>query len=62
MPDPPKTTPHSDIDGIHRGEKRNSKVAADLGQSAGALEQAKEEAVARPEYQDDEVNREDRTG
>jgi hypothetical protein len=62
MPKPPKATPHSDIDGVHQEEERNTKVAADLGQSGAALERAKDEAVARPETKDDVPNRDDRTG
>ena len=61
MAKPPKSTPHSDIEGVHQEEARNTDVASDLGQSAGALEHAKDEALARPEYQDDEPDREDRT-
>jgi hypothetical protein len=61
MPKPPAATPHSDIDGVHREEKRNTDVASDLGQSGGSLEHAKDEAVARPEYRDDVENRDDRT-
>jgi hypothetical protein len=62
MSEPPKATPHSDIDGVHQEEERNTKVASDLGQSGGALEQAKDEGVARPKYSDDAPNRDDRTG
>ena len=62
MSQPPKATPHSDIDGVHQEEERNTKVAADLGQSGGALEQAKDEAVARPEYSEERPGRDDRSG
>ncbi len=61
MAKPPKATPHSDIDGIHQDEKPNAEVASDLGQSAGVLEDAKQEATARPEYVDNKGNKEDRT-
>lgn len=62
MAKPPKATPHSDIDGVHQEEVENTEVAADLGQSAGALKRAKQGSIARPEYKDDEPGREDRTG
>jgi hypothetical protein len=61
MPKPPKATPHSDIDGVHRDEVRNTDVASDLGESAGALDDAKEKSVGRPEYSEDQPNRDDRT-
>lgn len=61
MSKPPKATPHSDIDGVHQEEERNTKVAADLGQSGAALEQAKDLAVARPEHSEDQPNRDNRT-
>ena len=61
MAKPPKATPHSDIDGVHQEEARNTDVASNLGQSGGSLERAKDEAVARPEYHDDQPDREERT-
>ena len=62
MPKPPKATPHSDIDGVHQDEVRNTDVAAGRGEDAGTLDEAKDEAVARPPYTDDRKNRDDRTG
>ena len=62
MPKPPKATPHSDIDGVHQDEVRNTDVAAGRGESAGTLDRAKDGAVARPVYVDDEKNSDDRTG
>jgi hypothetical protein len=62
MPKPPKATPHSDIDGVHQDEVPNTDVAARRHESAGTLEDAKNEAVARPEYVDDGKDRDDRTG
>ena len=62
MAQPPKATPHSDIDGVHQDEARNTDVAAGRGESAETLDAAKDEAVARPEYRDDRRNRDDRTG
>jgi hypothetical protein len=61
MTKPPKSTPHSDIDGIHREEERNTDVAADLGQAGGSLKHAKDESTARPEYRDDAPDRDDRS-
>ncbi len=62
MAKPPKATPHSDIDGIHRDEVRNTDVAAARGESAEELQEAREENIARPEYVDDKKNADDRTG
>ncbi len=62
MPKPPKATPHSDIDGVHRDEVRNTDVAADRGESAGTVQRAKENNAARPDDIDDQPNRDDRTG
>jgi hypothetical protein len=61
MHKPPKATPHSDIDGVHREEVRNTDRAAELGESAEQLARAKDEAVARPEHIDQQGNREDRS-
>ena len=61
MPKPPSATPHSDIDGIHQDEKPNVETASDEGQSAGSLDRAKKESVARPDYSDDRGNKDDRT-
>ena len=62
MAKPPKSTPNSDIDGVHRDEVRNTDVAARKGQSAGALEKARKGATARPEYRDEKKSRDDRSG
>jgi hypothetical protein len=48
MSKPPRSTPHSDIDGVHQNERPNVDVAADLGQAAGVLANAKDKATARP--------------
>ena len=58
MAKPPKTTPHSDIDGVHQEEVKNTEVAADLGQSGAALAKARKQSVARPEHLDKEESRE----
>ena len=61
MPKPPKTTPHSDIDGVHRDEVRNTDRAAEVSEGAEKLARAKDESVGRPEYSDDRKNLEDRS-
>jgi hypothetical protein len=48
MSNPPSSTPHSDIDGVHQNERPNVEVASDLGQAAGVLADAKAQATARP--------------
>ena len=61
MPKPPKSTPNSDIDGVHRDEARNTDIAAKTGQSAGSLERAKKRSPGRPAYIEGE-SRDDRSG
>ena len=61
MTKPPKSTPHSDIDGIHQDERPNTDVAAERGESAADLERAADENAARPDYSEDEGGRDDRT-
>jgi hypothetical protein len=58
---PPKSTPHSDIDGVHRDEKPNVESAVEAGQGTGDLARAADENAARPEYSDDVKNRDDRS-
>lgn len=53
MPKPPEATPHSDLDGVHQDEERNSKVAGERGESGGALKRAHDESQARPPYADE---------
>ena len=62
MVKPPVSTPHSDIDGVHSQERRNTDVAAELGNSAEDLEKSREGNSARPPYADDKENLDDRTG
>ncbi len=61
MAKPPKSTPHSDIDGIHQDERRNTDVAAELGQSAQTLEDVGKERVAKPPIAEDAKHGDDRT-
>jgi hypothetical protein len=58
---PPKSTPHSDIDGVHRNEKPNVESAVEAGQDTEDLALAAKETVARPDYSDDVKNRDDRS-
>ena len=53
MPKPPQTTPHSDIEGVHRDEKRNVDSANDAGQDSSDLERAHDQTPGRPPYSDD---------
>lgn len=61
MSKPPPSSPHSDIDGIHEDEGNNTDLAAKRGESAKELRDAQEGNAARPEYQDDQKNLENRT-
>jgi hypothetical protein len=58
---PPKSTPHSDIDGVHRDEKPNVESAVEAGQDSEDLALAAREDAARPEHSDDVKNRDDRS-
>jgi hypothetical protein len=58
---PPRSTPHSDIDGVHRDEKPNVESAVEAGQDSADLERAAKENAARPDYSDDVKNRDDRS-
>lgn len=61
MTKPPKSTPHSDIDGVHRDEKPNVESAVEAGQGSEDLALAAKENAARPDYADDVKNRDDRS-
>jgi hypothetical protein len=58
---PPKSTPHSDIDGIHEDERPNVDSAIDAGEDSSDLGLAHEETTGRPARTDDPSNREDRS-
>jgi hypothetical protein len=58
---PTKSTPHSDLDGVHRDEKPNVESAIEAGQGTEDLARASEETVARPDYAEDVKNRDDRS-
>ena len=60
MTKPPPSTPHSDLEGVHQDERRNTDVAAELGQSAEDVEHARKQSRARPPV-DDQKSRDDRS-
>jgi hypothetical protein len=51
---PPKSTPHSDIDGVHRDEKPNVETAQETGETTANLELARAEAKGKPPHSDDD--------
>ena len=53
MAKPPKSTPHSDIDGVHQDEKPNVVTAQETGETSADLKLAGKEAKGRPRYSDD---------
>ncbi len=61
MPKPPKTPPHSDIDGINEDEVRSTDAAIAAGQDTEDLARARREAAARPDFSGDRRNRDDRS-
>jgi hypothetical protein len=50
---PPPTTPHSDLDGVHRDEKPNVESAIEAGEDSGDVARAKEQSTARPKTSGD---------
>jgi hypothetical protein len=61
VPKPPQSTPHSDVDGVHRDERRNVDSANDAGQDSGDLGKAHDRSHGRPPYSDDQPARDDRS-
>ena len=61
MSQPPKSTPHSDLEGVHRDEKPNVESATQAGQGTDDLARAAKETAARPDYAEDVKNRDDRS-
>ena len=53
MPKPPKSTPHSDIDGVHRDEKPNTVTAQETGETSADLKLARDQARGRPRRSED---------
>jgi len=58
---PPRSTPHSDLDGVHRDERPNTDTARETGEGAADLARARDEAVGKPRYAEDVRNRDDRS-
>ena len=61
MSQPPKSTPHSDLDGVRRDQKPIVESAVEAGQGMEDLALARDEAAARPEPGEDVKNRDDRS-
>lgn len=53
MTKPPKSTPHSDIDGVHEDERPNIETAREAGQDNEDLARAAKLDKARPPHSDD---------
>jgi len=51
---PPPSTPHSDIDGVHQDEKKNTDTAQETGETAANLELARAEAKGKPPYTEEQ--------
>ena len=62
MSKPPRTPPHSDLDGVREDERRHIDSANEAGQDSGDLENARRHSKGRPPYDDDHDNPEDRSG
>ena len=57
MSKPPKSTPHSDLHGVHRDERPNVETAVEAGQDNGDVARAKAEGIARPPIAEDKPPR-----
>ncbi len=49
----PKSTPHSDLDGVHEDRKAVIESAREAGQDSGDVEQARRKSAGRPPYSGD---------
>jgi hypothetical protein len=49
----PKSTPHSDLDGVHQDERPNIETAVKTGGDAGDLDRARKNSAGRPPYSGD---------
>jgi hypothetical protein len=54
MPKPPKSTPHSDIDGVNQDQVRNTDAAEASGETTANLELARAQAKGHPRYDGEE--------
>jgi hypothetical protein len=61
VPKPPRSTPHSDLEGVHRDERSNVDSANAAGEDSGDLEEARRGSQGRPPYADDGAGGEDRS-
>ncbi len=52
MAQPPKSGPHSDIDGVHQDERPNVETAEESGQTTANLGLAREKGKGYPHYTD----------
>lgn len=57
MTKPPKSTPHSDLDGVHQDGRPNTDTAREAGQDAADLAGARENSPGRPPYGEDKPPR-----
>ena len=60
MAKPPKSTPHSDIDGVHEDEKPNYVTAQETGETTANLKLARDEAKGKPVHVDESGKEEPR--
>ena len=60
MAKPPKSSPHSDIDGVHRDEKPNVVTVQETGETAADLKLARDEAAGKPPHVDEKGKEERR--
>ena len=61
MSQPPKSTPHSDLDGVRRDARPNVESAVEAGQGTENLALARDEAAGKPDHAEDVKNRDDRS-
>jgi hypothetical protein len=62
MPKPPRSTPHSDLDGVREDEGNRIAEAERAGQDAGDLDRARRDSAGRPPDADDRPARGGRGG
>ncbi|MFL6862348.1 MAG: hypothetical protein ACJ8DZ_05050 [Allosphingosinicella sp.] len=53
MAKPPRSTHHSDLDGVHEDEKSHVDSANEAGQDTSDLARAHDQSAGRPDYSDD---------
>lgn len=60
MAQPPKSTPHSDIDGVHQDEKPNVESAIEAGETTADLALARDLSRGKPPHTDEDGEEETR--